>query len=604
MLKRAWDDKIIFGWVVFVLLPLIALEIFYAARMSGSLEKLSIRQAEQITKSLAGMVEVALNEEMKIVSLMAADDLLTEKGTQRPHRRDEVGARLKKMASRAGGNCESIFLTDEKGVIVADSAGGADRGTSAEKADYFIAAREGRISLGQPFKSSKSGRLVSVIGAPVYSSQGKFAGVIGAVVKLDFLLDKIAAVRIGESGYSFVADRTGLVLAHSDKENVLRLNIKTVPGMEGVAGMIQTAQGGSEAFPSQGGKKIATYTPVELTGWSICVVQDAEDVIVLPRSARNNILLTGGILLIIAVAGAFYFPRRLSRRAAKSGGQAGDAGPETKEAEEPFPGTAPATVDPVSPIPRETAPQAEPPSVVPKSTVLREPPPLREVPRETGAAEGIKKPFDRQNHYEVLDIPPNATPFEIRQAYKAALQIYQASSLASYSFFSDEERGRILSRLEEAYLTLMNNEARAEYDGLLVTRGEIARSEIAEGPPFRKAQPKPVPVIVMKDYKDSRAPDPADPVKPPAANPVVAGIMEQDVLTGADLKRLRTELGISLKEIAGLTRVRIGLLHAIEEDQFDQVSSRLHLESFLKAYAHCLHLDAEKVVSRYMKRTK
>jgi hypothetical protein len=58
------------------------------------------------------------------------------------------------------------------------------------------------------------------------------------------------------------------------------------------------------------------------------------------------------------------------------------------------------------------------------------------------------KPFREQNYYELLEIPPDASPLEIRRAYKRVFELYQDESIVSYSFFSKEERQEILSILE------------------------------------------------------------------------------------------------------------------------------------------------------------
>ncbi|PKN78060.1 MAG: hypothetical protein CVU51_15965, partial [Deltaproteobacteria bacterium HGW-Deltaproteobacteria-1] len=72
----------------------------------------------------------------------------------------------------------------------------------------------------------------------------------------------------------------------------------------------------------------------------------------------------------------------------------------------------------------------------------------------------MRKDFDQLNYYEMLDIKPDAVPYEIRHAYNAALQLYQPGSLVSYSFFSDGERRAILSLVEKAYQTLINDQSR------------------------------------------------------------------------------------------------------------------------------------------------
>ena len=87
------------------------------------------------------------------------------------------------------------------------------------------------------------------------------------------------------------------------------------------------------------------------------------------------------------------------------------------------------------------------------------------------------KPFKEQNYYEVLDISPDALPLEIRRAYKKSFTLYQDDSIASYSFFSEEERQEILSRIEQAYLTLINPEARMAYDLDLIASGLLEEEQ-------------------------------------------------------------------------------------------------------------------------------
>jgi hypothetical protein len=87
-----------------------------------------------------------------------------------------------------------------------------------------------------------------------------------------------------------------------------------------------------------------------------------------------------------------------------------------------------------------------------------------------------------------------------------------------------------------------------------------------------------------------------------SSNPVIQEILTHDVLWGKDLKRIRDELGVSLENIAEMTKVRIIFLRAIEEDESEKAPSRMFLKSFLKAYAQSLGLDADFVVSRYLKR--
>ena len=77
--------------------------------------------------------------------------------------------------------------------------------------------------------------------------------------------------------------------------------------------------------------------------------------------------------------------------------------------------------------------------------------------------------------------------------------------------------------------------------------------------------------------------------------PLVHEILARHELTGNDLKRIRTKLGVSLERIAQETKVRIALLRSIEEDHYDEMPSRFHLRGFLKSYAQSLRLDPQAV---------
>ena len=101
--------------------------------------------------------------------------------------------------------------------------------------------------------------------------------------------------------------------------------------------------------------------------------------------------------------------------------------------------------------------------------------------------------FEELTYYELLEIPPNASTFEIRQAYKEALSIYGSDSPISYSFFIEEERERILESIENAFATLIDAQKREQYDKRLVAEKKIDPSRVEKGkqknpPPF--FQPK------------------------------------------------------------------------------------------------------------------
>ena len=208
------------------------------------------------------------------------------------------------------------------------------------------------------------------------------------------------------------------------------------------------------------------------------------------------------------------------------------------------------------------------------------------------------KKLEDLNYYELLEVAFDASPFEVHQAYKEMTQLYHDDSLASYSFFSREEREEILAKLDEAYSTLMDEKRRSHYDQLLIERGILEKSTQYQGNRMKLG--------LMYDAKRAAANTALrirDRLKPiVSSNSVIQEILANDVLSGRDLKKIRDELGISLEEISELVKVRVVYLHAIEDDQFEKTPSRIFLKGFLRAYAQCIGLDADMVASRYLKR--
>jgi DnaJ-class molecular chaperone len=200
--------------------------------------------------------------------------------------------------------------------------------------------------------------------------------------------------------------------------------------------------------------------------------------------------------------------------------------------------------------------------------------------------------------YELLEVASDASPFEIHHAYKETFQLYHEDSLASYSFFSKEEREEILAKLNEAYSTLMDEKKRSQYDQLLIERG-ILEEEMQ----YKRDRKQ---LNLIPNSKRSGA-DTELRIRERlktmvSSNAMIQEILAHDDLSGSDLKKIRDELGVSLEEIAEVVKVRMVYLRAIEEDRFEKTPSRIFLKGFLRAYAQYIGLDADTVASRYLKR--
>jgi len=174
------------------------------------------------------------------------------------------------------------------------------------------------------------------------------------------------------------------------------------------------------------------------------------------------------------------------------------------------------------------------------------------------------------NHYEILDLKPTATKSEIQQSFSRLRKTYEADSLAVYSILSEDEREDMLARIEDAYRILIDEEKRYDYDQSLgINALEEQGDSVSEKSGPKKHRKR-------SDKKDKSAKDTTGSIDP----------LSQDFL-----KRVREKKGVSLKEIAESTNIRIYMLSALEDGEYRKLPGRAYAIGFLREYAKYLGID-------------
>ena len=208
------------------------------------------------------------------------------------------------------------------------------------------------------------------------------------------------------------------------------------------------------------------------------------------------------------------------------------------------------------------------------------------------------KRFEGLNYYEILEIAFNASFFEIRQAYKDALSIYDEDSLITYSFFTDDEREKILKKIEDAFNTLIDKKKRADYNRMLIDTGKADVSILN-----KKEQKKPIPLFSPTMSKDDNIflKKIRGKIEEKDATEISNEILSKELISGDDLKKLRKFFGIEIEEIFEVTRINVSILESIEDNHFESLPPFIYLKNFLKSYAEILQIDSIKIVDGFLK---
>jgi flagellar biosynthesis protein FlhG len=200
--------------------------------------------------------------------------------------------------------------------------------------------------------------------------------------------------------------------------------------------------------------------------------------------------------------------------------------------------------------------------------------------------------FEELDHYDVLEIAPDAGPDEIERSYRVLYAAYESDSLATYSMFGADEAEDLRDRIQEAYRVLSDPAARSSYDasrnGDVVEEAEdsdepVTLAPLADGfaQPLVETRTREVPTFdAMDDVAETDS-------------------GEETNWDGARLRRARLLRGVEVEDVASATKINPAYLRFLEADRFDDLPAIVYVRGFVAAYARFLGLDAHAVARSY-----
>ena len=204
----------------------------------------------------------------------------------------------------------SIYIFDLKGVSVAGFTKNGDRlrGVSYIDRAYVKETLSGKESIQAELVQAKTtGGMVFVMAVPVLDENGKVIG--GAAVTIDwsaFVQQHILPVKFGENGYAFVLDAKGRVIAHPDKDILL----KDMSGLEFVKDS-QAKKEGMSRYVYKGKEKVQAFSQVKRTGWTVYIGADEQDLTAAAISQRNILIVSGSVTFLVLLSIIVVILRRL-----------------------------------------------------------------------------------------------------------------------------------------------------------------------------------------------------------------------------------------------------------------------------------------------------
>ena len=314
---RSIGFRLLVGGCLAVILPLVVVGSISTVKSSQALKELATVAAQSSALDIANLVENTLREEKKIVLSLGADSLVRSvaqkvKETSVADAGESVKALrqdMKRKYKNLGGQYLGIFVTDVKGQLyTGELANGEEyKGSDVSSRDYFQEAKQSlKAVVGDVVKSKATGELIAVIAAPILSDAGEFLGLFGMPIKAEALTDLVSNKKFGETGYAFMINKNGMVIAHPQKESILALDLTKTDELKELGSLMREGKPGTSSYRKQGVERIAAFAPIAMTGWSVAISQSKDELLSASRTIRNSTMAIT-VLSLAAVAAAIYF---------------------------------------------------------------------------------------------------------------------------------------------------------------------------------------------------------------------------------------------------------------------------------------------------------
>lgn len=300
--------RLVFLGVSVAIVPFCMIGITTYILLSKSLLDVAENKSLRFAKEASHFIEVTLNHKSSLLNSISSNPQILEDCKTGDF--TATKKHIEAMHRKVGAEYNSIFILDRDGVVRADAVFEHNHGLDLSDRFYFKQAKLGKSAVAGPIPSRGRrvpGEPVIFISAPIMEN-GRFYGMVAMVFSTGFLKEVLSRNQIGETGHVYVLNEKGLVLAHLEKEYVLKVNLLELAGNESLKNIIQQALPTSTSYKFEGIDKVIGVSNVESTGWNVVFSQDREEIMTPLNGILKAVLYSALAMLAVTmpIIGIFW----------------------------------------------------------------------------------------------------------------------------------------------------------------------------------------------------------------------------------------------------------------------------------------------------------
>lgn len=189
---------------------------------------------------------------------------------------------------------------------------------SVKGKDYFVDIFEKKkaYSIADPYISLTTGELSTFIAVPIKNDNGDVIGMVVGSVYVETLTEIAGRIKIGETGYGWISDSKGMVIAHPNEDVAMKLNLLHSDS----AGFFGLEEAGKKMMEGRAGTATITrpddveefivFSPIGLSGgWTLGIAVTTREIHAPIRRTLSQIV----VLFVITLIAVFLTIWLLSR---------------------------------------------------------------------------------------------------------------------------------------------------------------------------------------------------------------------------------------------------------------------------------------------------
>ncbi|GAB6098549.1 methyl-accepting chemotaxis protein [Halanaerocella petrolearia] len=303
--------------LLFVLIPLVTI-------LSTLLYNNYYTILSTITQTVEKDASRLVSADTKVVDkwLQAKKDKIKELGnsldleTNWNQHQEEIWKTLRKLDDKTlDKNFANLMLIDRQGQ--AWTTQDRNRYNLSNRSYFKQAINQNRIIIGDPAKSKLTMQNIFPIAAPIKTDNGQTVAILVGNVLLKPLQDIVADFKLGDSGYGYLVQDNGLLIAHPDSALKLNLtdtsNSTVTQELANIVHKMVAGQQGVDRYAFKGTDKYVYYHPLSEADWSLALTVSVDELTVAADKIIKRSIIGYVILFVIIAVVLFLVSSSISK---------------------------------------------------------------------------------------------------------------------------------------------------------------------------------------------------------------------------------------------------------------------------------------------------